>query len=205
MEKSIKKYWPIFVLPTFAAFIIGFIVPFIEGIYLSFCKFTTIRDASFVGLSNYVEAFKDNTFTHAFGFTAVFAVVTLVLINVLAFAIALALTQKIKGTNIFRTIFFMPNLIGGIVLGYIWQLIFDGIFEKFDLALKLSAKLGFWGLVILICWQQIVRYPHTDKTSFRAVPSAFPPVYSFNAAEIIFSACGSCSNTSPQTAFNRLN
>ena len=155
MEKSIKKYWPIFVLPTFAAFIIGFIVPFIEGIYLSFCKFTTIRDASFVGLSNYVEAFKDNTFTHAFGFTAVFAVVTLVLINVLAFAIALALTQKIKGTNIFRTIFFMPNLIGGIVLGYIWQLIFDGIFEKFDLALKLSAKLGFWGLVILICWQQI--------------------------------------------------
>ena len=155
MEKSIKKYWPIFVLPTFAAFIIGFIVPFIEGIYLSFCKFTTIRDASFVGLSNYVEAFKDNTFTHAFGFTAVFAIVTLVLINVLAFAIALALTQKIKGTNIFRTIFFMPNLIGGIVLGYIWQLIFDGIFEKFDLALKLSAKLGFWGLVILICWQQI--------------------------------------------------
>ena len=108
-----------------------------------------------MGLSNYVEAFKDNTFTHAFGFTAVFAVVTLVLINVLAFAIALALTQKIKGTNIFRTIFFMPNLIGGIVLGYIWQLIFDGIFEKFDLALKLSAKLGFWGLVILICWQQI--------------------------------------------------
>ena len=155
MEKSIKKYWPIFVLPTFAAFIIGFIVPFIEGIYLSFCKFTTIRDASFVGLSNYVEAFKDNTFTHAFGFTAVFAVVTLVLINVLAFAIALALTQKIKGTNIFRTIFFMPNLIGGIVLGYIWQLIFDGIFEKFDLALKLSAKLGFWGVNILVSWQQI--------------------------------------------------
>ena len=170
MEKSIKKYWPIFVLPTFAAFIIGFIVPFIEGIYLSFCKFTTIRDASFVGLSNYVEAFKDNTFTHAFGFTAVFAVVTLVLINVLAFAIALALTQKIKGTNIFRTIFFMPNLIGGIVLGYIWQLIFDGIFEKFDLALKLSAKLGFWGLVILICWQQIGYMMIVYIAGLQAVP-----------------------------------
>ena len=171
MEKSIKKYWPIFVLPTFAAFIIGFIVPFIEGIYLSFCKFTTIRDASFVGLSNYVEAFKDNTFTHAFGFTAVFAVVTLVLINVLAFAIALALTQKIKGTNIFRTIFFMPNLIGGIVLGYIWQLIFDGIFEKFDLALKLSAKLGFWGLVILICWQQIGYMMIIYIAGLQAIPS----------------------------------
>ena len=155
MEKSIKKYWPIFVLPTFAAFIIGFIVPFIEGIYLSFCKFTTIRDASFVGLSNYVEAFKDNTFTHAFGFTAVFAVVTLVLINVLAFAIALALTQKIKGTNIFRTIFFMPNLIGGIVLGYIWSMIFDGILSHFDTAVVLETKYGFWGLIILMCWQQI--------------------------------------------------
>lgn len=155
MEKAIKKYWPIFVLPTMAAFMIGFIVPFIEGIYLSFCDFTTIKDATFVGISNYVEAFKDTTFTYAFKFTTVFAIVTLVLINVLAFFLALALTQKIKGTNIFRTIFFMPNLIGGIVLGYIWQLIFDGIFEKFDTALKLSAKLGFWGLVILICWQQI--------------------------------------------------
>ena len=153
MEKSIKKYWPIFVLPTFAAFIIGFIVPFIEGIYLSFCKFTTIRDASFVGLSNYVEAFKDNTFTHAFGFT-------------------LALTQKIKGTNIFRTIFFMPNLIGGIVLGYIWQLIFDGIFEKFDLALKLSAKLGFWGLVILICWQQIGYMMIVYIAGLQAIPGS---------------------------------
>ena len=154
MEKAIRKYWPVFVLPTMAAFMIGFIVPFIEGIYLSFCKFTTIKDADFVGIGNYIEAFKDTTFPHAFGFTAVFAIVTLVLVNVLAFALALALTQKIKGTNIFRTIFFMPNLIGGIVLGYIWQLIFDGIFSHFDMALKLNAKLGFWGLVILICWQQ---------------------------------------------------
>ena len=155
MEKAIKKYWPVFLLPTMAAFTIGFIVPFIEGIYLSFCKFTTIKNAKFVGISNYIEAFKDETFPHAFGFTTMFAIVTLVLVNVLAFAIALALTQKIKGTNIFRTIFFMPNLIGGIVLGYIWQLIFDGIFSKFNTALKLNETLGFWGLVILICWQQI--------------------------------------------------
>ena len=125
-----------------------------------------------MGLSNYVEAFKDITFTHAFGFTAVFAVVTLVLINVLAFAIALALTQKIKGTNIFRTIFFMPNLIGGIVLGYIWQLIFDGIFEKFDLALKLSAKLGFWGLVILIFWQQIGYMMIVYIAGLQAIPGS---------------------------------
>ena len=172
MEKAIKKYWPVFLLPTMAAFMIGFIVPFIEGIYLSFCKFTTIKDASFVGFSNYVEAFKDSTFPHAFGITAVFAIVTLILVNLLAFALALALTQKIKGTNIFRTIFFMPNLIGGIVLGYIWQLIFDGIFSHFDMALKLNAKLGFWGLVILICWQQIGYMMIVYIAGLQAIPDS---------------------------------
>ena len=171
-EKAIRKYWPVFVLPTMAAFMIGFIVPFIEGIYLSFCKFTTIKDADFVGIGNYIEAFKDTTFPHAFGFTAVFAIVTLVLVNVLAFALALALTQKIKGTNIFRTIFFMPNLIGGIVLGYIWQLIFDGIFSHFDMALKLNAKLGFWGLVILICWQQIGYMMIVYIAGLQAIPDS---------------------------------
>ena len=172
MEKAIRKYWPVFVLPTMAAFMIGFIVPFIEGIYLSFCKFTTIKDADFVGIGNYIEAFKDTTFPHAFGFTAVFAIVTLVLVDVLAFALALALTQKIKGTNIFRTIFFMPNLIGGIVLGYIWQLIFDGIFSHFDMALKLNAKLGFWGLVILICWQQIGYMMIVYIAGLQAIPDS---------------------------------
>ena len=155
MEKSVKRYWPIFVFPTMAAFMIGFIVPFIEGVYLSFCKFTTIRDAQFVGFKNYVEAFKDVNFVGSFKFTSLFAIVTLILINVLAFLVALALTQEIRGKNIFRTVFFMPNLIGGIVLGYVWQLIFDAIFAKFDTALKLNEVLGFWGLVILICWQQI--------------------------------------------------
>ena len=155
MEKAVKKYWPIFLLPTMAAFLIGFIIPFIEGIYLSFCNFTTIKDAKFVGIQNYIEAFKDSNFLGSFKFTTLFAIVSLVLINVLAFLVALALTQNIKGKNIFRTVFFMPNLIGGIVLGYVWQLNFDGIFVKFDTALKLNETLGFWGLVILVGWQQI--------------------------------------------------
>lgn len=155
MEKTIKRYWPVFLIPTMAAFLIGFIVPFAEGIYLSFCKFTTIRDAEFVGLQNYIDAFKDSTFPDAFKFTTLFAIVTLVLINVLAFLVALALTQKIKGTNIFRTIFFMPNLIGGIVLGYVWQLLLNGILAHFQKTLTYSSKYGFWGLVILMLWQQI--------------------------------------------------
>ena len=155
MEKAIKRYFPIFLLPTLAAFTIGFIVPFIMGIWLSFCEFTTVTDATFVGLSNYVKALQDTVFRHAFWYTALFAVVSLVVINVIAFVIALALTQKMRGTNIFRTVFFMPNLIGGIVLGYIWQLIFNGILSIYSTALNLNEWYGFAGLVILVAWQQI--------------------------------------------------
>ena len=155
MEKAIKRYFPIFLLPTLAAFTIGFIVPFLMGIWLSFCKFTTVTDATFNGVENYVRAFQDTIFRHAFWYTALFAVVSLVVINIIAFLIALALTQKMRGTNIFRTVFFMPNLIGGIVLGYIWSMIFDGILIKYNTSVILETKYGFWGLVILVCWQQI--------------------------------------------------
>ena len=155
MDKAIKRYFPLFALPTLVAFTIGFIVPFAMGIYLSFCKFTTVTDAKFVGLSNYAKAFTDGTFGHSLWYTALFTIVSVLLINVLAFAIAMLLTKGIKGTNIFRTVFFMPNLIGGIVLGYIWQLLLNGILANFGRTLVYSATYGFWGLVILMCWQQI--------------------------------------------------
>ena len=155
MDKAIKRYFPLFALPTLVAFTIGFIVPFAMGIYLSFCKFTTVTDAKFVGLSNYAKAFTDGTFGHSLWYTALFTIVSVLLINVLAFAIAMLLTKGIKGTNMFRTVFFMPNLIGGIVLGYIWQLILNGILANFGKTLVYSATYGFWGLVILMCWQQI--------------------------------------------------
>lgn len=155
MEKTIKRYFPIFLGPTFTAFIIGFIVPFLMGIYLSFCDFRTVIDAKPNGIDNYIRAFQDTDFVHAFGFTAAFTVVTLVLINVIAFAVAMVLTREIKGTNLFRTVFFMPNLIGGIVLGHIWSMIFDGILSKFSTSIVMDSKYGFWGLIILMCWQQI--------------------------------------------------
>ena len=156
MQKAISKYWPIFVLPTLVAFIIGFIWPFIWGVYLSFQRFTTVSKTTFVGIQNYISVFQDSTFLHAFGFTAAFTVVSTVLINVCAFAIALVLTRGIKGTNIFRTVFFMPNLIGGIILGYIWQILLNGVLSALEKPLlSLNATYGFWGLIILMCWQQI--------------------------------------------------
>lgn len=155
MEKALKRYAPVFLLPLLAAFIIGFIAPFIMGVWLSFCEFTTVTDAKFIGLTNYIKALSDGSFVYSFWFTALFTVVSMIVINIIAFALAMALTRKLPGTNLFRTAFFMPNLIGGIVLGYIWQLIFNGVLAKFDLALNLSAKYGFWGLVILVAWQQI--------------------------------------------------
>ena len=155
MEKAIKRYLPIFVLPTFLAFLVGFVVPFIMGIGLSFCDFTTVTDAHFVGMENYVKAIQDTVFKHAFWYTALFTIVSVVVINVIAFAFALALTKKLRGTNLFRTVFFMPNLIGGIVLGYIWQLIFNGILVNYSTAISLNEWWGFAGLVILVAWQQI--------------------------------------------------
>lgn len=155
-NKMMKKYFPAFVLPTLLAFTIGFIVPFIMGVYLSFCKFTTVTDAKFVGLQNYVKIFtEDGTFGHALWYTTAFTVVSVVLINVIGFAVALLLTKKIKGTNIFRTVFFMPNLIGGIILGYVWQLLLNGLLLQINKTLTYSSVYGFWGLVILMCWQQI--------------------------------------------------
>lgn len=145
MAKAIKRYWPIFVLPTFLAFILGFIAPFIMGIYLSFCKFTTVTDAKFISFSNYLKIFTDPSFVHALWYTALFTVVSVILINVLAFTVALLLTKGFKGTNIFRTVFFMPNLIGGIILGYIWQLLLNGILLYFNRTLTYSSTYGFWG------------------------------------------------------------
>ena len=156
MEKALKRYAPIFILPTFLAFVIGFIVPFIEGLYLSFCKFTTVDNATWVGLTNYIAAIKDTSFTDSFKFSVMFSVVSILTINVIAFVLALLLTQNLRGTNIFRTVFFMPNLIGGIVLGYIWQILINCVLSlTAQPLLALNSKAGYWGMIILMCWQQI--------------------------------------------------
>ena len=155
IRNSIRRWSPVFLLPMVAAFSIGFVWPFLQGLFLSFTKFKTTSKWEWIGVSNYLKAFQDESFRYSFGYTTVYAVVSLVLINVLAFAIAYALTQKIKGANLFRTVFFMPNLIGGIVLGYIWSMIFDGLLSAYNTSILMNTSWGFWGLVILMCWQQI--------------------------------------------------
>jgi raffinose/stachyose/melibiose transport system permease protein len=155
ISRPIQRCAPLFILPTFLCFIIGFIWPFMQGIYLSFCKFNTPRDAEWVGIQNYLKAFADASFSKAFWNTTSFAIVSIIAINVCAFTIAYALTQKMKGANLFRTVFFMPNLIGGVVLGYIWQMIFDAILKQYGTYLTANGTYGFWGLVILVAWQQI--------------------------------------------------
>lgn len=155
MQKSIKRWFPVFILPTVIAFIISFLAPFAMGIYLSFTKFTTITDAKFVGFSNYIKAFSDSGFVDALWFTVKFTIVSVITINVIAFLLAMLLTKGLKGTNGFRTIFFMPNLIGGIVLGYIWLMIINGVLSFAGLSITYDASYGFWGLAILMNWQLI--------------------------------------------------
>ena len=155
IRRPIQHWAWLFLLPTFAAFCVGFVWPFLQGLFLSFCKFKITSNWTWVWFDNYKKAVADPSFLHAFWYTALFALVSMLAINLLAFAVAYALTWGIRGSNIFRTVFFMPNLIGGIVLGYIWSMIFDGILSRYGTSILLNSKYGFWGLIILMCWQQV--------------------------------------------------
>lgn len=183
-RRAVRKYWPIFLLPTVAAFVIGFIWPFFQGIYLSFFRFKTLSNTTFIGFKNYMAAVSDPSFLRSFIFTSAFTVVSVLLINVLAFFIALALTRKIRGSSLFRTVFFMPNLIGGIVLGYIWKLILNGVIIRFfNSTLALNANFGFWGLIILMCWQQIGYMMIIYIAGLQNVPTEYIEAASIDGAD----------------------
>ena len=171
IREDIRKWAPLFLWPMLVAFVIGFVWPFLQGLFLSFTRFKTTSRWEFTGIENYLKAFQDESFRYSFGYTALYAIVSLVLINVLAFAIAYALTQKIRGANLFRTVFFMPNLIGGIVLGYIWSMIFDGFLGAYGESILTNSTWGFWGLIILMCWQQIGYMMIIYIAGLQAVPS----------------------------------
>lgn len=173
MKKGTKRWGPVFVIPTFIAFCIAFLIPFIMGLYLSFCEFRTVSDAQFVGFQNYIRAFSDNKdFLNALWFTVKFTFTAVIVINVIAFLLALLLTRGIRGTNLFRTVFFMPNLIGGIVLGYIWQLIINGILYNYGYSITSNSAFGYWGLVVLSSWQMIGYMMVLYIAGIQNIPSA---------------------------------
>lgn len=183
MRKSLKKYWPIFLLPTLICFVIAFLLPFIMGVVLSFTKFTTVTNAQWVGFDNYIRAFADDAgFLHALWFTVKFTVVSVITVNVFAFALALLLTKAVKGTNFFRSVFFMPNLIGGIVLGYIWNLIINGVLSLFGVDITFDASYGFWGLVVLMNWQMIGYMMVIYLAGLQSIPSDINEAASIDGA-----------------------
>jgi len=154
MTRSLKKYFAVFTGPTILAFAIAFLVPFALGLYLSFTDFTTLTNAEWVGTSNYAQVFTDRQgFTQALLFTVLVSAVSIVTVNIGAFVLAYLLTRKLRGTNVFRTIFFMPNLIGGIVLGYTWQVMLNAILRQWNMTIMLDWRLGFAGMIMLINWQ----------------------------------------------------
>lgn len=157
MHKNLARYFPLFVLPTLLAFSVAFLIPFVMGLWLSLCDFTIVTDATFVGFANYIRAFQDpsSNFLYALGFTTLFTVVTVISVNVTAFSLATLLTKGLRGQSLFRSVFFAPNLIGGIVLGYVWKTILDAILARFDMTLLMNAKYGFWGLVLVMNWQLV--------------------------------------------------
>lgn len=183
MYKNLRKYFPVFILPTFIAFLIAFLIPFLMGVYLSFTEFTTVSNAKWVGLRNYVQIFTANSdFLNALWFTVKFTVVSVITVNLFAFALALLLTRGIKGTNFFRTVFFMPNLIGGIVLGYIWQLIINGVLRGLGVDITFSATYGFWGLVVLTNWQLIGYMMIIYIAGIQNIPAEMQEVASIDGA-----------------------
>ena len=161
--KHTKMWFGVFVGPILFAFLLVVIVPMILGIYFSFTDWNGINNnASWVGISNYIEVFSgDEEFLNAFGFTAKFAAVSVVLINLIGFGLALFVTKIERFSGLLRSVFFMPNLIGGLILGFVWQFIFIKAFGyigkemgwEFFQGWLSTTSTGFWGLAILMSWQ----------------------------------------------------
>ena len=161
MKKKDLTFW-LFLLPVLLAFALVVFIPFIMGVYYSFTDWNGISsNINFVGFKNYISAFSDETFRNAFWFTTKFTIVSVITLNAMGFGLALLVTRKFKGSEILKTIFFMPNLIGGLILGFIWQFIFQEVFASIGKIIGVSSLqgwlsnevTGFWGMVILMSWQ----------------------------------------------------
>ncbi|WP_413379872.1 carbohydrate ABC transporter permease [Alkalihalobacillus sp. 1P02AB] len=160
MRNRSLSFW-LFLTPTLLALSIVVVIPLLFGLYYSFTNWNGLSVSQFVGFDNYVRVFQDERFMNSIWFTVKFAVVTVILLNVLGLGLALLVTRGLKASNTLRTVFFMPNLIGGLILGFVWQFIFVSVFDDIGKLLGVESLqgwlsttgTGFWGLVILTCWQ----------------------------------------------------
>ncbi|WP_411954266.1 carbohydrate ABC transporter permease [Alkalibacillus sp. S2W] len=160
MRTKDLSYW-LFLTPVLFALITVVILPLGVGTYYSFTEWNGIETGDFIGFENYIKALQDERFIDSLWFTIKFSIASVILINVIGLSLALIVTSKIKTNNLLRTVFFMPNLIGGLILGFIWQFIFIRVFANIGQAFGIEAMqgwlstttTGFWGLVILMSWQ----------------------------------------------------
>ncbi|WP_079527373.1 carbohydrate ABC transporter permease [Halobacillus hunanensis] len=153
-------FW-LFLTPVILGLGLVVVVPFIYGFIFSFTDWNGITATKFVGLQHYINLFQEDEFMASIWFTVKFAIITVILLNIMGLGLALLVTRNIKTNNLLRTVFFMPNLIGGLILGFIWQFIFVSVFEDIGMLLGVESltgwlsttSTGFWGLVILTAWQ----------------------------------------------------
>jgi raffinose/stachyose/melibiose transport system permease protein len=162
-----SPYSPIFfafLFPSVFAFCAVILIPLIIGVYYSFTDWNAITgtEVNWVGFQNYAAVFKDVTFLHAFLVTTAYAVVNIILINIVSFSLALLVTNKLKLTGMYRAAFFLPNMIGGLILGYIWQFIFNNALvqfgsisgiEFFQTSLLTNRYLAILAIVLVGTWQ----------------------------------------------------
>ena len=162
MRRSKLRFW-LFLAPALISFAIICVIPMLIGFYFSFTDWDGVNmNPTVVGFYNFVRMFtSDFDFLKALLFTAAVAVVTIILVNVFGLALAMFVMQKFKGANLLRSVLFMPNLIGGLLLGFIWNFIFTNVFSSIGTALNLeflkgwlsNTETGFIGIIILNVWQ----------------------------------------------------
>ncbi|MEY4312428.1 MAG: hypothetical protein RLZZ571_1198 [Actinomycetota bacterium] len=160
-RREAKRFFEFALIPL-SIFTLVLVIPFIQGVISAFTDWNGFKYTKFVGTTNFQEALTDATFWHTMRFTFMFVIVSTVLVNLIGFGLALLVTVKMRGVNLFRTFFFVPNLIGGVILGVIWQFIFGrallSISKNYDLPFFQESWLidptkAFWALIIVTVWQ----------------------------------------------------
>ena len=155
-KKHTKIVNMVFLFPMVFTFAVTVIIPFVLGVIYSFTDWNGVQVTKFVGLGNYITMFKQSDYVYSFVITLIYTVINMILVNIVGFILALVCSSKIKGTSFFRSAYFLPNLIGGLVLGYVWQFIFNKVFTSIfagSVSMLTNANLALLAILIVNTWQ----------------------------------------------------